>query len=275
MRPSVVVVGGGVCGLSAARALARSPDVGHVQLLEADELCGEGGHCASVLCSGIIENMGFPSNCGGEATLNSILTLGTQRIYEELHRRRAAAGGVGFARRPYLVAAVTEAERAHAEKRVGVLRAQGYRHVKYIDGNEARSMEPLLGRDVLAAVCLPEASTADPSLVVAALAADARDAGVAVHDHAPVTAISQTIDGAWEVETAAADLPSVLHADAVILATGAATARVAALVSPEVASLLPVLPVQCSMYGSIAAASDGAERGLRSLVAELKSDPTR
>lgn len=196
---SVVVVGGGVCGLSAAATLARSlgsgadsGQTGSVLVLDSGELGGP--QCASAMCCGLIDNMGFPTNCGGENELDAILILGTQRIYEELHSRR----DISFERRLCLTLAVTPAQQKYAEHEVATLKSLGYRHVQYLSGDEARALEPLLSEDVLGAVCLPEASTADPHKTVAAMVMEAREAGAVIHEHAPCLAIHQRPDGRYE-----------------------------------------------------------------------------
>jgi glycine/D-amino acid oxidase-like deaminating enzyme len=70
--------------------------------------------------------------------------------------------------------------------------------VQYLSGDEARALEPLLSEDVLGAVCLPEASTADPHKTVTALTMEAREAGAVIHEHAPCLAIRQRPDGRYE-----------------------------------------------------------------------------
>ena len=73
--------------------------------------------------------VGFPSNCGGEATLDAILTLGTARAYEQL--QRTSGRDLGFEPLPCLAVAQTAAELRHAEQQVRALKALGYRHFQH------------------------------------------------------------------------------------------------------------------------------------------------
>ena len=64
-------------------------------------------------------------------------------------------------------------------------------------------------------------------------------------------------------------------ADALVLAAGAATSEVAALINPELATAVPVLPVEGSMYSTAApppASGDDATPRLRTLVAGIESE---
>ena len=142
---------GGAEGASSGSVSMRSGastggQAGSVLLLESGELGGP--QCASAMCCGLLDNMGFPTDCGGENELDAVLILGTQRIYEELHSRR----DISFERRPCLTLAVTPAQQQHAAHEVATLKSLGYRHVQYLSGDEARALEPLLSEDVLGAV---------------------------------------------------------------------------------------------------------------------------
>ena len=66
----------------------------------------------------------------------------------------------------------------------------------------------------------------------------------------------------------------MVTADALVLAAGAGTSDVAALISPELASAVPIVPVEGSMYSTAVAApcSDEATPRLRTLVAGIESE---
>ncbi|MDH3680917.1 MAG: FAD-binding oxidoreductase, partial [Acidimicrobiia bacterium] len=103
-------------------------------------------------------------------------------------------------------------------------------------------LEPGVDRAVLGAVLDPLGARAEPTATMRAIEAEATAAGVAIETGRTVMGLAQTTAGSWEVRTATAEM----GADAVVLAAGAWTGRVAALAGIRV----PIVAVQGQMWAA-------------------------
>ncbi len=250
--PRVLVVGGGVIGLSCALYLARGG--ARVLLLERDEL----GAGASSGNAGTVSAGHPPLNRPGRVAqgLRQMLDptsplyvrpswnpglwrwlLGFARYCTEEHveaamRIMAPLGKDALA----LFDRLVEEERIECEYRAEgyydvcstaegletavaearLIGAHGY-HPEVLDAEELRRREPALGPDLVGGVFYPEAATLDPSLFLQRLARAARRRGVEIREGVRVRSV--VLEGARATGVALAS-GEVERADAVVLAAG-------------------------------------------------------
>jgi glycine oxidase len=105
--------------------------------------------------------------------------------------------------------------------------------------DEARSLEPALGRDVSAAALLPAECSVEPRLLTVAVLAGAASAGVALHPGVEIISLVMERNKCVGAKTANGE---VYSADQVILAAGCWSSQI-----PEAARLAPTLPVRGQM----------------------------
>jgi len=218
----VAVVGGGIMGVSTAYHLARL-GAGKVVVLERDTVCSG----STALASGGIRHQ-YANRLGIELTLHSI----------EVYERFAEEFGVDpqFRQHGYLILATTEAELAVARRSAALLRQFGV-DVELLAPGEARARYPYLDTgDLLAASYTPRDGYADPYLATTAIAARARDLGVAIHQQSPVVDFVRRDGRVRGVVTAA----GVLEAGAVVIATGAWSGVVGRLAGVAI----PIVPLR-------------------------------
>jgi sarcosine oxidase subunit beta len=219
---SVVVVGGGVVGLSAAYHLARA-GVPDVVLVERDEL---GSGSTSKAAGGVRAQFSDAVNI--ELGLRSLRTFETfadtfgQEI--DLHQ----VGYLFLLERPEHVTAF--------ERNVALQNEIGVPS-RMIDVAEAKALSPLVSTDgLLAASYSPTDGHCTPESVVGGYARAARGAGARLVRGCAVTAI-QTVDGAvTEVVTERGSIAT----DTVVCAAGAWSRALGAMVGVD----LPVTPVR-------------------------------
>jgi len=162
----VVIVGAGIMGVSTAYHLARL-GVGRVIVLERDTVCSG----STALASGGIRHQ-YANRLGIELTTHSIVTY--ERFREEF--------GVDphFRQHGYLILIATEDELATARRSVALQRSLGV-DVTLLDAAATRALCPYLNTDdLLGATYTPRDGYADPYLCTTAIAARARDLGVAI-----------------------------------------------------------------------------------------------
>ncbi len=176
---------------------------------------------------------------GEEALLS--LTLESQRRWPDFARELEAAAGisVGYRGEGTIVVALTrdDAEQLRFtyefQKRLGL-------DLEWLSGTEARRREPHLRPGIPAAVFSPRDHQVENRLVVAALAAAARRAGAALHEHCRVREVELSGGRAAGVVTDRGHEP----ADVVVLAAGAWSREIGG-VPPE--HLPPVRPIKGQM----------------------------
>jgi sarcosine oxidase subunit beta len=221
-RASVVVVGGGVVGLSTAYHLARS-GVPDVLLLERDEL-GSGSTCRAA--GGVRAQFSDAVNI--ELGLRSLRTFETfeREFGQDIDLRQV--GYLFLLDQPHQVEAF--------EKNVAIQNELGAAS-RMIDAAEAKRLSPLIDTEgVLAAAWSPEDGHCTPESVVLGYARAARGAGARLVRGCKVTGIAT--DGA--TITAVETSLGTVATDTVICAAGAWSKEVAELAGVD----LPVVPLR-------------------------------
>ena len=163
----VVVIGGGVMGLSIAWKLAATRG-GNVRLLEQRVFgSGESGKSGAILRQHY-----------SHATLIRMARASLAE-YRALHER--TRGGIGFAN-PGMLFVCDGRERAALEQNVALQRSCGVQ-VELLDATSLRKFEPRATiEDGLVGAYEPEASFVVPGLTLAALAEEARAAGATLEE---------------------------------------------------------------------------------------------
>ncbi|MFC6343436.1 NAD(P)/FAD-dependent oxidoreductase, partial [Nocardioides hankookensis] len=221
-RASVVVIGGGVMGLSAAYHLARS-GVADVLVLERDTL-GSGSTCKAA--GGVRAQFSDPVNIElGQRSLRAYERFGEELGQEiDLHR----SGYLFLLDDPDHVAAF--------EANVALQNSLGVPS-RMISPAEAQGLSPMVALDgILAAAWSPEDGHCTPESVVLGYAGGARRAGARIATHCAVTGI-EVVDG--QVRAVVTDGGRVAT-DMVVCTAGAWSAAVGQMVGVD----LPVVPLR-------------------------------
>lgn len=229
----LVVVGGGVIGLSVARcaALAGLRTI----VVEKDTPGNEASRAAAGMLSPVGEQM------EPEPFLN--LGLHSLSLYPEFAAELQAETSLTVGYRPNGKLEVAfdghemESLRAH-------LRSHGDRvsladPLRLLSGEEVRELEPALSPGVLGGLLLPGDHSVDNRALTRALLRSCELAGVALLTHAPVRRLVQT---SGRVRGVALEDGSEIHGPAVVLAAGAWSSRLEGLPRP-----LSVRPVRGQM----------------------------
>lgn len=216
-RADVAVIGGGIVGVCAARALAR--EGARVVLIEK-------GAVGGAVSGGSLACVGAHMMAAGE----------TRALAEAARLWRALSDALGdpFEHRAQgqLRFALTEAELAGARACVAAERREGL-DVSLLDPMEVREVEPALTGPVLGATWSPADATVNPFLAVRALLSDAVRAGMRPLIGCEATGVA--VEGGRVAGVATRDGP--VAADAVVIAAGPWTAPLArtAGLSPPIA----------------------------------------
>jgi glycine oxidase len=227
--PAVIVVGGGVIGCATAYYLAR--EGAQVTVLERNEVSGE----ASGAAAGILASL---SDHGERPAFFDRLCDDSLSLFDELLPVLAETGidvrhrGAGL-----LEVAVTQDEVAKLKQQSGERKDQA--GARWLDGDEARRLQPGLSPKTLAAILTPNTRYLDPQRLTQALAAAARGAGVTIREHEPVTRFLRHGDRLRGVQTP----DGTYEAEEVVIAGGPWTAALAKRLGAHV----PVRPVRGQM----------------------------
>jgi sarcosine oxidase subunit beta len=219
---SVVIIGGGVMGLSAAYHLARA-GVRDVLLLDRDAF-GSGSTCKAA--GGVRAQFSDPVN----------ITLGARSL--ETFRNFAALFGqeIDLHEVGYLFLLDSEEAVAAFEANVALQNDLGI-PTRMIGVEEARRLSPLIDPDgLLAAAFSPTDGHCTPESVVLGYAAAARRAGATLVPHCAVTGVDVRDGRIAAVQTEA----GTVRTDTVICAAGAWAAEVGSWVGVD----LPVTPLR-------------------------------
>ena len=218
---SVVIIGGGVVGASAAFHLAESGVEG-VLLLEQGEL----GSGSTVKAAG-----GFRAQFSDE--LNIAIALRSIAAFEAFAER--PGWDISLHQDGYLFLLTTEDEAATFRRNVELQRGLGV-PTEWLTPEEARERSPIVSVDgVLAATYCPLDGHASPESVAQGYASGARSYGATIRTGVRVTDIRTD---AGRVTAVATD-GGVVSTDTVICAAGAWSRDVAAMAGVD----LPVTPV--------------------------------
>ena len=212
-RASVVVIGGGFTGLSAARTLARRGI--DTVLLEAGEVASaasgrNGGHCNNGTAADLL---GLANSMGAEEARRYYRMYDDAVDFAEATIREEQID-CDFVRNGKIKLA---AKPGHVE---GMKRSAEYM---------AREVEPdlvfLEGADLQAEVCsdafhagvvMPRGAQMHMGRYGVGLAEAAAQHGAAIYEHTPVTSLRRTSGGRWNVGTALSEI----EAEAVLVCTG-------------------------------------------------------
>jgi D-amino-acid dehydrogenase len=249
----VIVVGGGVIGISAAYELARAGAA--VTLLERDRVgAGASSGNAGTIAVGHppLNRPGRVAQAVRQMTDSSSplyvkprvdpglwrWLLGFARYCTDAHvqhcmdvmaplGRHALSAfdrvleeeriECGYTPGGYLEVCSTEAGLEGVRHEAEIIEGHGYRP-ELIDGDEVRRREPALGPDRIGAVHYPESATLIPSLFLERLAAAAERHGAQLRSRMEVVAVTH---GSGRVTGVALSSGDTIAGDAVVLATGA------------------------------------------------------
>ncbi|MCC7106054.1 MAG: FAD-dependent oxidoreductase, partial [Chloroflexi bacterium] len=168
-QPDVAVVGAGIVGLSTALFLAEGG--ARVVVIERESIgCAASGASAGMV-SPFVEVEGPPA-------LEALAEAG-QRIHETLSARLRDEVGTDVHFRPLQVLrpAFDEGDAERLRKRAGERRGWS---IRWLDGAEARALEPLLSPRALGALCAPDEAQVDSYRLTVALAQAVERRGVEI-----------------------------------------------------------------------------------------------
>ena len=208
----VLIIGGGIIGVSTLYHLTKM-GWDDVALVERGELCsGQTWHAAGL--------------CAHFNGIQNIVKM--QRYSIALYHTLEEETGqpVGFHRTGSLRLATTPDRMDEFRRFVGIARAANL-ELTLIGPDEIKAHYPFVELDgVLGALHDTEDGSIDPSSVTQAMAKGARNGGAEVYRHNPVSAISRTPGGEWEVTTR----EGTITAEIIVNAAGFRANQVAAMV---------------------------------------------
>lgn len=205
MDKKVIVIGGGVAGLSIGWRLAEAG--AQVTLLERGEI----GRGATWAAAGMIA---VAAEMGNADTPEAGLARNARDLWPDFARdvERASGLSVDYRQNGSLIVAMN----AESVKPLAA-RAITDREVSWVDAEHARKLEPLLAPDVAGALWAPDEAQVDPRKLVTALRAAFEKAGGTIKSDEEVLKIESEHSTVSAARTA-----SGLHkADAFVLAAGA------------------------------------------------------
>jgi sarcosine oxidase subunit beta len=214
---SVVVIGGGVTGLSAAWWLARS------------------GVSVLVLDKGVVGWEASGRNGGGASHYHSPLFHEEQRLWPQMDEL------LGYSteyRRERIIVAVTQAQLDHYRYMAAMHRELGYR-VDDMDAQHIREAVPLAGDNALGGIHVFFGGHANPQRTVQAYAWALQDLGGRILQYAPVNRIEVVGGRAVSVSTARGDFAC----DHLVVAAGPQSGFLLAPLGVD----LPLAPARAEM----------------------------
>lgn len=216
----VIVIGGGIIGLACAYYLTQ--DGKKVLLLEQGDI-GEG---ASTSCDDMIF---LQSKKPG-----ILLTIAMESL--DMYRKltKDLPVDIEFENRGGMVLIETLSQLGHMEDFVRQQKALGL-DVDLLDRHEVRKFSPLVSPHVLASTYSPMDSQVNPLHVMRGFVKEASARGMEIRQHMPVTALSSSSPGRWQVTTADG---TVFESEFVVNAAGAWAPQLAAMTGID----LPIKP---------------------------------
>ncbi|MBY6153789.1 FAD-binding oxidoreductase [Vannielia litorea] len=209
MNADVLVIGGGLHGLSAALHCARLG--ARVALVEREFT---GRHASGATAAGV--------RTLGRDPAELPLSLEAAQSWRDM--AELVGDDCGFHASGQVQVAEDEAALEKVRARVEALTAQGMTHERLIGPNELKSLVPAMASHCLGAAWAEGDGAADPHKTIRAFRRVALAAGVEVFEQTAVTALSR-VGANWRVDTSG----GVFEAPIVVNAAGAWSAEVAAM----------------------------------------------
>lgn len=222
-QAKVVVIGGGVVGVSALYHLAKKGWGDDVVLLEKAELTsGSTWHAAGLLP---LFNMSYSV---GQIHKYSV------RLYQELEQETGQS--VGFSQVGNLRLAMNSDRMDEYYQYAATARTIGV-NVEFLTPDEILKLWPMCNIDgLVGGIYHPDDGYIQPADLTQALAKGARARGATIYRNTPVLAIEQSSSGAWLVKTEKGDITC----EHVISATGNYARNTGEMIGLDV----PVIPVE-------------------------------
>lgn len=209
----ILVIGGGLHGLSAALHLARAGQ--RVTLLEQAWI---GRHASSSTAAGVRTLNRHAAEI--PISLESMdMWHGIEAIVGD-HCGFHANGQINVAEYPHHLPVL--------EKRLAAMHAAGYQHEEIIDGRELRHLVPALSPHCIGGLIARRDGAADPHRTIIAFRRSAEAAGVTLLEGHGVTAIERQ-GSDWKVTTAAREFVAPI----VLNVAGAWAGKIAAMVGDD------------------------------------------
>src|SRR5437773_8327559 len=217
---AVVIIGGGVTGLSAGWWLARA-----------------GGHVL-VLGRGIVGWEASGRNGGGATHVYSPFGLEEQRLWPQMDELL----GYPTEYQPYRIGvALTEPQLALARRWAEIGATRGFRW-ESLDSRQLKELVPIVGDNAIGGTYLHFGGHANPQRTVQAYAWALQDHGGRILQHTTVTGLVQRGGRVTAVETTA----GTLGADVVVIAAGPQTGAFAEMLGVW----LPLAPARVEMIAT-------------------------
>ncbi len=196
---SVVIIGGGVTGLSAGWHLARA------------------GCDVLVIDKGIVGWEASGRNGGGASHYHSPLFAEEQRLWPQMDE---LLGYPTEYRRERVIVALTQAQLTHYHYMAAMFNELGYA-AEHLDARQAIAMAPLVSDACLGGIHLKFGGQANPQRTVQAYAWALQDHGGRIVQHAAVTGLAMTGGRVTGVKTTLGDF----GCDVAVVAAGPQTGR--------------------------------------------------
>jgi sarcosine oxidase, subunit beta len=232
----IVVIGGGLVGCATAYYLARSK--ANVLIIEKGELNRQasGQNAGSLHFQLEHRLVKFWDTLKGTISEMIPISIMAQDLWSTLEQELQA--DMEVVQHGGLMLAETEEDvdklkRKHRlEKELGL-------DSQLLTGEDARSIAPYLGANVLAAAYCPAEGHANPRVVTLEYAKKARESGVEIRSNTLVMSLNRT-GGEWKIRLQTGEM---VRADNIVIATGAWAAETAQLAGLH----LPMYPVPLMM----------------------------
>ena len=237
----VLIVGGGLIGCAVAWNLARNG--ARPTLVEQHELnsAASGRNAGSLHFQ--IERRFLESGEAADEQVARTAALSAAAIGDWRALERELGADVGLHMCGGLMVAETQSQAALLELKVRTERAAGIQ-TQLLSGQEARKVCGPLSTSVVAAAYLPEEGHADPCRVTLAFARAAVTLGATVRTRTRVAALSAARPGGFSATLVSGDLSRTESFGQIVIAAGAWSAEVAALLNVH----LPLFPVPLQMH---------------------------